>query len=162
MEYFPSILIPPEIHRAKSAEPPIPQFKELAPTSPGPRPKKIEIAGITFGTWLAFPSVGISTWLGGLNSGVIVLLGAMAMLSIYVWKQLITYPERQRKHEAEVSSYPRKLEAFKLKKQQHQEEVQLAKLLLLMEGGVERKEEGQKRSLHSFSETISLERYTRD
>ncbi len=126
MEYFPSILIPSEIHRAKSAEPSIPQFKELAPTAPGPHPKKIEIAGITLGTWLAFPSMGIATWVGGFNSGVIVLLGAMVALSVYLWKQVKTYPVRQRKHAAEVSSYPKRFEAFKQRKHKHQEEVQLA------------------------------------
>jgi hypothetical protein len=48
------------------------------------------------------------------------------MLSVYVWKQLKTCQELKRKHDAEVSSYPRKLEVFKQKKQKHQEEVQIA------------------------------------
>jgi hypothetical protein len=70
VEYFPSILIPPEIHRAKSSEPSIPQFKEFAPNAPGPQPNKIDIASIVLGTWVAVPGVGISTWVGGLNLGV--------------------------------------------------------------------------------------------
>ncbi len=127
MHQFPIVLIPPTIQWVKSSLPPIPTFIEPLPQQPGAEPEKVNATVIAVeATAVTVPSVALTSQQGGTVPGLLLFLVAAGAIAAQVWRQITTYPQRKREHDRHVAVYPKKLEAYNLKKRQYEEEVKVS------------------------------------
>ncbi|MBN3898339.1 MAG: hypothetical protein HWQ41_24615 [Nostoc sp. NOS(2021)] len=125
MSQYPIILIPGEIEKVKSAQPPKPIFifTEPLPQQPGAEPQKLNTTVIAVEATVAtVPSVAIASQ-SGTVSGLLLFLVTAGAIAAQAWHQITTYPQRKQKHDREVVTYPKKVEIYEKKKRQHYEEV---------------------------------------
>lgn len=126
MSYFPIILIPQQIERVKSAEPPVPIFTEPLPQQPGKEPQKLNATIIAVETTAAVPTVAIVSQ-GQTIPGLLLLLAAVGAIAAHAWHQIKSYPERKQKHKDKVADYHRELKSYESKKREHEKEVGAAR-----------------------------------
>jgi hypothetical protein len=124
MSQYPIILIPGEIKKVKSAQPPKPIFTEPLPQQPGAEPKKLNTTVIAVESTVAtVPSVAIASQQGGTVPGLLLFLAAAGAIATQAWQQITTYPKRKQKHDNEVADYTNNFQRYEQKKRKHEEEV---------------------------------------
>jgi hypothetical protein len=123
MHQFPIVLIPRSLQQVSSALPPIPAFIEPLPQQPGREPEKVNATVIAVeATAASIPSVAIASQQGGTVPGLLLFLAAAGAIATQAWRQITTYPQRQREHKRQVAT----CSAYEWKKRQHEEEVKAA------------------------------------
>lgn len=128
MSSFPIVLVPASIQQAKSQLPPLPEFQVPQPVEPGPAPERTNTTAIAVeATAATVPSVVIATQPQGVLPGVLLFIAAAGAIAAQVWRQVTTYPKRQRQYEAERTTYAREVEVYKQRKLAYEREAATAR-----------------------------------
>lgn len=122
LSYYPIILIPQALQKVKTAQPPLPKFREKLPRSPQP-PQPIEFKLI------CLEVLGLTTlvlplgFLNGLIAAGLMGLGFIA-IALQTWLLKNNFPRRYQSYEVALAAYPAKLENFRQLQWQHQQHIQ--------------------------------------
>lgn len=121
MKTFPIILIPPALKKVKNEVPSVPIFTEEQPLKPGIAPKKLKKEVIAIeGTIAAIPT-GVLISQGAPIPGFLLFLAAAGAITVQVWRQIKSYPQRQKRYYQEVLTYQNNLMVYDERKQEHEQ-----------------------------------------
>jgi hypothetical protein len=112
MTQYPIIIIPPQIERIKSAQPPAQPFSQFPPTPP----QKLNFTLIGIEAVLAVPLAAIISQVTSIPIPLIFLV-AVGVIAFQSWIQVATYPERKEQYKNQEYEYSEKLRLYEQENQ---------------------------------------------